>query len=63
MQRVLDRVIVGIVPSREWTPEHGRRMVEGVRGFFESPVQVQLEVKERLELSPTGKLRSMVCEA
>lgn len=63
VQCALDQVIVRIVPSREWTSEHGRRLVEGVRGFFESPVAVQLEVRDRLELSPSGKLRSMVCEA
>ncbi|HVA50821.1 MAG TPA: hypothetical protein VNH11_31045 [Pirellulales bacterium] len=63
VQRTLDQVIVRIVPGREWTSEHGRRLVEAVRGFFESSIDVRLEVRERLELSPSGKLRSMVCEA
>lgn len=63
VQRSLDEVIVRVVPSHEWTSEHGRRMVEGVRGFFESPIEVRLEVTPRLELSPSGKLRSLVCEA
>jgi hypothetical protein len=62
VQNALDHVTVRIVPNREWSSAHGQRLVESVRAFFEAPVEVQLEVKERLVSSPSGKLRSMVCE-
>ena len=63
VQKAFDHVIVRIVPNREWTAEHGERLVEAVRDFFEAPIEVRLEVKQRLQPSPAGKLRSMVCEA
>jgi hypothetical protein len=63
IQKAVDLVIVRIVPNREWDSAHGQRLVESVRAFFEAPIAVELELRERLELSAAGKLRSMVCEA
>ena len=63
IQKSLDHVIVRIVPSSTWTANHNEQLIQTVRAFFESPVRVQLEVKDRLELLPGGKLQSMVCEA
>jgi phenylacetate-CoA ligase len=62
VQKTFDLVIARIVPSREWSLAHAERLVEAVRAFFEAPIEVQLELKERLEPSTAGKLRSMVCE-
>jgi hypothetical protein len=63
IQKTLDHVIVRIVPNHAWTAEHHQQLIEAVRAFFESPIAVQLEIKERLEPLPGGKLQSMVCEA
>ena len=63
VQKAIDHVIVRIVPNCAWTGDHNQRLIQAVRVFFESPVNVQLELKERLEPLPGGKLQSMVCEA
>ncbi len=63
IQKALDQVIVRIVPNSAWSANHKQRLIQAVRLFFEAPVSVQLEVKERLELLPSGKLQNMVCEA
>ncbi len=63
IQKALDHVVVRIVPNRDWTPDHNQRLIQAVRGFFEAPVKVQLELKDRLEPLPGGKMQSMICEA
>ncbi len=63
VQQTLDQVVVRLVPNRDWSADHRERLVQAVREFFESPVGVQLEIHERLELLPGGKLQSMVCDA
>jgi phenylacetate-CoA ligase len=63
IQKTLDHVMVRIVPNCAWTADHDQRLIQAVRVFFEAPVGVQLELKERLEPLPGGKLRSMICEA
>lgn len=62
VQRALEQVVVRIVPNRGWSDEHPERLRHLVRDFFEGPVQVDIEIKERLELPPSGKFQSMVCE-
>ncbi len=63
VQKSIDHVIVRIVPNRAWTPNHHQRLIQTVHAFFESPVKVQFELKKRLELSPSAKMQSMVCDA
>jgi phenylacetate-CoA ligase len=63
IQKALDHVIVRIVPNSDWAVDHHQQLIQAVRDFFESPVNVQLELKERLDLPPGGKLQSMRCEA
>jgi len=63
IQKDLDHVIVRIVPNSAWTADHNQRLIQAVRLFFEAPLSVQLEFKQRLEPLPGGKLQSMVCEA
>jgi phenylacetate-CoA ligase len=62
IQKALDQVIVRIVPNLDWTADHGRNLIDAVHVFFEAPVTVQLETKQRLELLAGGKLQSMICE-
>ena len=62
IQKSTDHVIVQIVPNCDWTPDHHQRLIWTVHDFFEAPIQVQLELKERLELRSEAKLQSMVCE-
>ncbi|HLN27363.1 MAG TPA: hypothetical protein VK395_06440 [Gemmataceae bacterium] len=62
VQQSLDRVVVRIVPNRSWTADHADRLHRAVQEFFEAPIQVTLEIKDRLELPPSGKLQSMICE-
>jgi phenylacetate-CoA ligase len=63
IQKTLDQIVVRIVPNSEWTAGHNQRLIYAVQTFFEAPVRVQLELEQRLELSPGAKLQSMVCEA
>ena len=63
LQKALDRVIVRIVPNSDWTTEHHQHLVQAVRVFFETPITVELELRERLELLPGGKLQSIICDA
>ena len=60
-QIALDRVIVRLVPNRAWTADHPHRLLRAVREFFEAPIHVDLEIKERLEVPRSGKLQSMIC--
>jgi phenylacetate-CoA ligase len=60
-QVALDRVIVRTVPNQSWTADHPYRIRQAVQEFFESPIHVDLEIKERLELPRSGKLQSMIC--
>jgi len=62
VQKALDHVIVRIVPSNGWTADHARRLCQAVRDFFEAPIRVDLEVRDRLDLPRGGKLQSMICE-
>ena len=62
VQRTADEVLMRIVPSRDWSPSHAERMLQAVREFFEGAADVRLEVCQRLEPLPGGKLQSMICE-
>jgi phenylacetate-CoA ligase len=62
VQRATDHVIVSLVPDRTWTEQHAGRIRQLVQGFFQSPIRVDVQVKDQLELPPGGKLRDLVCE-
>ena len=62
VQTALDGVIVRVVPNRSWTADHSHRLCQAVQEFFEAPIRVDLEIKERLELPRSGKLQSMISE-
>jgi phenylacetate-CoA ligase len=57
----LDRVIVRVVPNDSWTADHPNLLRKAVQEFFEEPIRVDLEIKDRLELQRSGKVQSMIC--
>ena len=63
IQQAIGHVIVRVVPNCDWSADHSQRLIQAVQVFFEAPVEVQLEIKERLEPAAGGKLQSMICEA
>jgi phenylacetate-CoA ligase len=62
VQKALDHVIVRIVPARAWTPDSTATLRQAVEEFFESPIRIDVEIRDRLEVPRSGKLQSMICE-
>lgn len=62
IQRAIDEVSVGIVPTPVWGDEHTREVQTLCNDFFEAPVRVAIEIKERLKLANGGKHRELVTE-
>jgi len=62
IQKAVDHVVVRIVPAAGWTPEHAERLRLGVQNFFETPIRVDVEITERMEMPASGKFKSIVCE-
>jgi hypothetical protein len=59
----LGQVIVRIVSTKAWSVDHSHQLRQAVHEFFESAIQMDLEITERLALPHRGKLQSMMCEA
>jgi phenylacetate-CoA ligase len=62
IQRAVDHMILRLVPSRDWTPDHAARMRRIVQQEFGAPIRVDVETCERLELTPGGKVRRAIIE-
>lgn len=62
VQRAVEHVILRVIPNRSWTPEHQDRLRRIVHEHVEAPIRVDVELRERLELPPGGKLRIAVIE-
>jgi phenylacetate-CoA ligase len=62
VQRAVDHVILRLVPNRAWTADHAARMGQVVQEQFGAPIRVDVEPRERLELSPGGKMRRAIIE-
>lgn len=63
VQRALDHVVVKIVPRRDnWRDDVPQRITEVVQSYFEAPVRVEVQLFERLEVPPGGKIRDIVSE-
>jgi phenylacetate-CoA ligase len=60
-QTALGRIIVRIVPNKSWTADHPHRLRQAVQEFFEAPMRVDVEIKDRLDVPRSGKLQSMIC--
>ncbi len=62
IQRAVDHFLVRVAPGRAWTPEHPERLRRLVQEHVGTPVRVEVEVRERLDLPPGGKLLDVVSE-
>ena len=62
VQQAVDRVLVRVVPrAGVWGPEHERKIVQALRDYLEGPVDVRVELADRLE-GTSGKIRDIVSE-
>lgn len=62
IQRTRDRVTVRIVPDDSWTDQHPDRIRKHIDEFFEHPMATEVEVVEKIERPPGGKVLDFVCE-
>jgi phenylacetate-CoA ligase len=62
IQRGVDHAILRLVPDRNWQPELAERMRQVIQTEFESPVRVDIELKDSLERPPGGKLKIAIVE-
>jgi phenylacetate-CoA ligase len=61
VQTSVNHVIVRIVPDKTWDGRHAHLLREAVQRFFEAAVSVEIELCERLQPSPGGKVQGMLC--
>ncbi|MGL4555851.1 MAG: phenylacetate--CoA ligase family protein [Gemmataceae bacterium] len=62
VQQAVDRVLVRVVPrAGVWGPEHEVQIVQALRDYLEGPVDVRVELADRLE-GTSGKIRDIVSE-
>jgi phenylacetate-CoA ligase len=62
VQPSAERLQLRIVPAQGWSDEHRRRLVDATHRCLGVAVDVRVELLERLERTPGGKLQSVVCE-
>jgi phenylacetate-CoA ligase len=60
IQESLDHVIVRLVPNADWTDAESAQVVEALRGYFEAPIRVDVQIVERIELTAAGKVRDVI---
>jgi phenylacetate-CoA ligase len=59
-QQAPDRLVVRVVPGRTWSADHTPRVVSAAHAFFEAPIDVRVEIVERVPLGPGGKCPSII---
>ena len=62
IQRAADHVLIRVVPDQAWGPDHPARLRQVVRAEMDPSTRVEVEVKERIEPSPGGKVRIAIIE-
>jgi phenylacetate-CoA ligase len=62
VQKAAGHMVVRLAPNARWTAEHEERVRQLVREHFEAAIQVDVEVRDRLTLSPGGKLQVVINE-
>jgi phenylacetate-CoA ligase len=60
VQTARDRVIVRLATNAAWTERHPIEVERVVSEFFEAPMAVEMEIRDRLELPRSGKFQSMI---
>ncbi len=62
VQRAEDHVLVRVVPDGAWGADHPERLRQVVRAETAPSTRVEVEVRERIEPSPGGKVRIALVE-
>lgn len=62
LQQARDHLIVRLIPNRVWTEEHSAQIVQWVQDYFETPIRVDVQMVDRLEMTKAGKVRDVVIE-
>jgi phenylacetate-CoA ligase len=62
IQKAIDHIVVKLVPNKSYTPDLPRKVLKVIQEFFESPVHVNLELRDSMELPPNGKLLCIISE-
>lgn len=62
IQQSLDRILVRVVPAQDWTADHPTRIRQFVHEFFESPVDVDVQLFDQLDRPAGGKLLAFINE-
>jgi phenylacetate-CoA ligase len=62
IQKAIDRVVVRLVPNKSYSPDTPRKVLKAIEDFFESPMHVNLELRDFLEIPPNGKLLCIISE-
>jgi phenylacetate-CoA ligase len=62
IQKAVDRVVVKMVPNKSYTPDLPQKLFRVIQDFFESPMDVNLELRHSLEIPPNGKLLCIISE-
>lgn len=61
IQHNIDNFTLRVVPNKEWTDEHGLKMIQCIQEEVESTVHVDIKKSEVIE-RPNGKLKIIVVE-
>jgi phenylacetate-CoA ligase len=62
VQKAPDHFLLRLVPTSAWSADHAAQVKRELEAFFESPLRLDLEIRERLEVPASGKFQSMVSE-
>ena len=62
VQQSLDRVLIRVVPNRDWSVTHPEQIRRVVHWFFEGSMHVELELLEQIPRPANGKVRDLICE-
>jgi phenylacetate-CoA ligase len=62
IQQRIDHLLVRLIPNRTWTEEHTAQVVHWVQEYFEAPIDVEVQVVDRLEMTEAGKVRDVLVQ-
>ena len=62
VQKGVDHLLIRVVPASDWTSGHANRIRQFAHDFFGYPLMVDVQIQDRMELPPGGKLLEVVTE-
>ncbi len=62
VQQDIGHIVVRLAVNADWSSDHGAAVQRVIQEFFEGPLHVAVESRDRLPLPPSGKFQSMICE-